>query len=221
MKILKLIFSTLLSFSLVFFQMNLLQAKEKVTKLNVSNTNYELVQETRRNVVTFETDNIIHKVIANKDTGVIYLDNMPIGNYDLEIESPIKVARASSKNNPIKMNFKVTIAGIAAITAVLLSLPALTAAAASVGVSMSLLKTAVKTICGKIIRYYGTISALERYTGSYYVSGWISFELQRKGTLSRYANKKLYIKCKASIFSKSGTYSLGSGGWWSSTRPAY
>lgn len=220
MKILKLIFSTLLSFLLVFFQMNLLQAKEKVTKLNVSNKNYELVQETRRNVVTFEADNIIHKVIANKDTGVIYLDNMPIGNYDLEIESPIKVACASSKNNPIKNNFKVTIAGIAAITAVLLSLPALTAAA-SVGVSISLLKTAVKTICRKIIRYYGTISALERYAGSYYESGWISFELQRKITLSRYANKKLYIKCKASIFSKSGTYSLGSEGWWSSTWPAY
>lgn len=78
-------------------------------------------------------------------------------------------------------------------------------------------------VAKNILNAWSTQGILSHYAGKFYVSGYVSFTLQRRNDASsRYANRKLYMKIVlASKKYKSKTRSLGNGGWFKSTRPNY
>ena len=211
-------------------------AYEKNDAMKIGMYVYKVSQKKDYNRVSMlKAGKIKYDVVYDKFDNLIKVNGKVVGyaekNYEntsafLETSdygSMLAVAKNYWNVGDFKHKYKVTLTKLAVIVAAVMALPAILAAAMAAQISMAAMKAAVKVLAGNIIKALKVANLIKNTVGKFYVSGDVKFTLQRRGDCaSRYANRKLYMKIVvASKKFKSGTRSLGNGGWFQSTRPNY
>lgn len=189
-------------------------------------------------IIEFLCLKIEYDIIYDKFDNVIKVNGKVVGYVEMDSEQTSNILDTISTNNygsmlmvaknywnagNFKHKYKVTIEDVSIIVGAIIALPAIIGAATITGISMATMKSAVSALAKNILNAWSTQGILSHYAGKFYVSGYVSFTLQRRSDASsRYANRKLYMKIVlASKKYKSKTRLLGNGGWFKSTRPNY
>lgn len=214
-------------------------AHEKNATMIFDTYDYKVSQSRYYNRVSMLKDGKIeYDIIYDKFDNVIKVNGKVVGYVEMDSEQTSNILDTVSTNNygsmlmvaknfwnagNFKHKYKVTIEEASIIVGAIIALPAIIGAATITGISMATMKSAVSALAKNILNAWSAQGILSHYAGKFYVSGYVSFTLQRRNDASsRYANRKLYMKIVlASKKYKSKTRSLGNGGWFKSTRPNY
>lgn len=182
---------------------------------SVDNFKYELIIQDDKNIVyvTDTNTNERNTIVYDRNSEVLTIDGKE-ETYEYNIDTSNPTTRSIDTYGPLKVNFSVSFKNIGLLAGVILAVGSMAVTVATCGVSTGLFATAVKTI----FNWY-TAGDLASYVfPGATVSGYFKFDLQHNNStnLSHYANRSLTYRFGKGSYK---TYSFGSGGWWSSTRP--